>query len=510
LHNIEKEAAHRLRLFLLHPMAGAVYQMPARLCVGWLVCIFSKAPGAATLQSLLPAPSEGTPMVRPGCGPNAEHLAQTAGVPEAETGAQDTRCWQLCRPKALVRFPRPDVRKTIEARKAIYLMDDLQRDVAAIARIDVIPTILEVVCRTTGMGFAAVARVTEDRWVACAVRDEIQFGLAPGGELKVETTICDAIRASGQPVVIDHVASDQDFCGHPTPAMYGFQSYISMPILRKNGAFFGTLCAIDRRPAKVKTPQTIDMFRLFSDLIGFHLEAQERLVSSEAALLDERQTADVREQFIAVLGHDLRNPLASIDAGTRLLGKSKLDDKAQGIVALIEQSVRRMAGLIDDVLDLARGRLGGGLTLDRNADEPLAPALEQVVAELRSGHPGRQIDVHFQLVEPIVCDRPRIAQLLSNLLANALTHGTAAPVTVRAAVRDATLELSVANKGDPIPPAVAERLFEPFYRSSIGSDKQGLGLGLYIASEIASAHGGTLKVNSTPEETRFVLRIPVA
>ena len=390
-------------------------------------------------------------------------------------------------------------------------MDDLQKDVAAIARIDVIPTILEVVCRMTGMGFAAVARVTEDRWIACAVRDEIQFGLVPGGELKVETTICDAIRASGQAVVIDHVASDQDFCGHPTPAMYGFQSYISMPILRKNGTFFGTLCAIDPRPAKLKTPQTIGMFRLFADLIGFHLEAQERLIDSEAALLGERQTAEVREQFIAVLGHDLRNPLASIDAGARLLGKGKLDDKAQAIVTLIEQSVRRMAGLIDNVLDLARARLGGGLTLHRNADEPLAPALEQVVAELRSGHPDRQIDVHFDLVEPIVCDRPRIAQLLSNLLANALTHGTeAAPVIVRGAVADAILELSVANKGAPIPPAVAERLFEPFYRSSAGSDKQGLGLGLYIASEIARAHGGTLSVNSTSGETRFVLKIPVA
>jgi len=388
-------------------------------------------------------------------------------------------------------------------------MDDLQRDVAAISRIDVIPTILDVVCRITGMGFAAVARVTEDRWVACAVRDEIQFGLVPGGELKVETTICDAIRASGQPVVIDHVAADQDFCGHPTPAMYGFQSYISMPIFRKNGAFFGTLCAIDRRPAKLKTPQTIGMFRLFADLIGFHLEVQERLVRSEAALLGERQTAEVREQFIAVLGHDLRNPLASIDAGARLLGKAPLDDKARTIVTLIEQSVRRMAGLIDNVLDLARGRLGGGLTLNRNADEPLGPALEQVVAELRAGWPDRQIDVDIDLPGPITCDRPRIAQLLSNLLANALTHGAAGPVTVRASVRDATLELSVANKGDPIPPGVAERLFEPFYRASAGSAKQGLGLGLYIASEIARAHGGKLRVNSTPEETRFALRIPV-
>src|SRR6185295_12964874 len=205
---------------------------------------------------------------------------------------------------------------------------DLQRDVAAISRIDVVPTILDVVCRTTGMGFAAVARVTEDRWVAGAVRDEIEFGLSPGGELQVATTICNEIRDSHQPVVIDHVAADQAFCHHPTPAMYGFQSYISMPILRKDGSFFGTLCAIDPRPAKLNTPQVVGMFRLFANLIGFHLEAQERLASSEAALLDAHQTAELREQFIAVLGHDLRNPLAAIDAGTRLLGKTVLDGES--------------------------------------------------------------------------------------------------------------------------------------------------------------------------------------
>ena len=104
------------------------------------------------------------------------------------------------------------------------LVNTVEADIAVVARIDAVPMILEVVCRTTGMGFAAVARVTEDHWVACAGRDEIAFGLRPGSELKVETTICDEIRDSGQPVVIDHVAGDEAFCRHPTPAMYGFQS----------------------------------------------------------------------------------------------------------------------------------------------------------------------------------------------------------------------------------------------------------------------------------------------
>src|SRR3954447_22368142 len=159
------------------------------------------------------------------------------------------------------------------------------------------------------MGFAAVARVTDERWIACAVRDEISFGLKPGGELKLETTICNEIRASGEGVVIDHVAEDEAFCGHPTPAMYGFQSYISMPIVRPGGAFFGTLCAIDPRPASLKRPEVAQMFRLFADLIAFYLEADERMAATEAALLDERQAAELREQFIAVVRPQLGQPL---------------------------------------------------------------------------------------------------------------------------------------------------------------------------------------------------------
>src|ERR1700722_501867 len=137
----------------------------------------------------------------------------------------------------------------------------LTADITAVSRIDAVASILEIVCRTTGMGFAAVARVTRDRWVACAVRDEIAFGLLPGGELDVKTTICDEIRDSGRAVVIDHVAQDDDFRDHHTPRMYGLQSYISMPIILPGGGFFGTLCAIDPRPARLNRPEVIGMFK---------------------------------------------------------------------------------------------------------------------------------------------------------------------------------------------------------------------------------------------------------
>ena len=273
---------------------------------------------------------------------------------------------------------------------------DFQADIDAIAGIDAVPTILDVVCRTTGMGFAAVARVTGKRWIACRVLDHINFGLQPGGELKVETTICHEIRESREPVVINHVAEDEAYCGHPTPAMYGFQSYISMPIIRRNGEFFGTLCAIDPAPARLKNPETIGMFKLFAELIAAHLDANEELSETKTALSDERRISELRDQFIAVLGHDLRNPVASINSGANLLLRADLDAKSRQIVALIQGSVVRMRGLIDNVLDFARARLGGGVALDLGAGEPLELMLEQVVAELRSVDPDRRHRGSFQ------------------------------------------------------------------------------------------------------------------
>lgn len=381
-------------------------------------------------------------------------------------------------------------------------------DIETIARIDAIPRLLEVVCRTTGMGFAAVARVTKDRWVACAVRDEIAFGLKPGGELQIKTTICDEIRDSGQPVVIDHVSEDVNFCNHPTPRMYGFQSYISVPIVRPDGRFFGTLCAIDPRPAHLNTTETIGMFNLFAELIAFHLDAQERVRLSETALLDERETAQFREQFIAVLGHDLRNPLSAVRGGAEVLRMLQLDERAEPVVALIERSATRMAGLVENVLDFARGRLGEGIRLNRVADDSLQAVLEQVVEEVRVAWPGREVRCEFALARAVNCDGARIAQMFSNLLANALTHGDPdGPVRVSARSDDGGFELSVANLGEPIPPDTAERLFQPFTRASVQPGQEGLGLGLYISSEIAHAHGGTLEVESTNEETRFTFRM---
>lgn len=240
---------------------------------------------------------------------------------------------------------------------------------------------------------------------------------------------------------------------------------------------------------------------------------QELLAAREAAktsLASERETSELREQFIAVLGHDLRNPLASISAGARILGRDAKTDKQHQVVAMLQTTVMRMAELIDNVLDFARGRLGGGITLDRDARRPLEPVLHQVIDELRLSSPGRQIEAEYAIDGPVDCDRTRIGQLASNLVGNALSHGASnEPVRVRAETQGGLFKLSVANGGDPIPEAAIDKLFEPFFRGEVRASRQGLGLGLHIAAQIAKAHDGALTATSNTEETKFTFVMPL-
>ena len=223
-------------------------------------------------------------------------------------------------------------------------LHDYQDDLDAIAAIPAVQSILEVICRTTGMGFAAIARVSDRRWICCAVKDDIAFGLKPGGELELETTICNEIRASRQLVVIDHVAQDPAFRVHHTPRRYGFQSYISQPIILPDDSFFGTLCAIDPRPNTLNTPAVLGMFKSFADLIAFYLDTHFKLVASEM------ENARLHEQFRAGLGHDMRNTLAAMEAGTRLLQKAPLDERSALIVTEMQSSAQKLSRQIADAM----------------------------------------------------------------------------------------------------------------------------------------------------------------
>jgi signal transduction histidine kinase len=218
--------------------------------------------------------------------------------------------------------------------------------------------------------------------------------------------------------------------------------------------------------------------------------------------------AELREQFIAVLGHDLRNPLGGLAGGTNILTQMHIDPKSVRVLRLMSGSIKRMEGLIDNLMDFARGRLGGGIGVERSSGERIEPTLAQVVNEMKAGHPDRHIEMRLDVPHAIDVDHARIAQMFSNLLGNAITHGSEDhPITIEATVSDDDFLLSVANGGEPIPQAALDRLFQPFYRGEVRPSMQGLGLGLYIASQIAEAHGGRIDVTSNEKETKFIFRM---
>jgi signal transduction histidine kinase len=372
-----------------------------------------------------------------------------------------------------------------------------------------VPDILSVMPEMTGLGFVCVAHVTPTSWTTCAVLDQLGFGLQPGDPLDVTTTLCDSVRKADAVIVIDHVSQDELFRNHPCPKQYGFESYISIPIYDTAGAFFGTLCGLDPRPLKLSDAKIVKSLTLFAQLISKQLEAEKRHASQISELSEEKATALLREQFIAVLGHDIRTPLSSILHGAQILQHRGGDAATLTIAQTIQRSGQRIARMIDDVLDFARGRLGGGIALEREAVNDLGDALAQVVLECRSEHPTCTIVSDIAIAGAVWCNRDRVTQVLSNLLTNALRYGAAdTPVHVSAQVAGGVFRLAVANEGETIAPGKLGKLFQPYWRDDGGQPQRGLGLGLYIASEIAHAHGGSLHVLSRDGHTVFTYTAP--
>jgi GAF domain-containing protein len=145
-------------------------------------------------------------------------------------------------------------------------------DIARIRRVPGVEAMLRELCDLTGLGFAAIARVTDTHWVACQVCDGIDFGLAAGDELDLKTTICDEIRQCGWHVMIDHVSAHPDWRTHPTPALYGFESYLSIPIMRDGGCY-ATLCAVDPAPSRSPLARFYPRLKAMADEIAAALDA---------------------------------------------------------------------------------------------------------------------------------------------------------------------------------------------------------------------------------------------
>jgi signal transduction histidine kinase len=257
----------------------------------------------------------------------------------------------------------------------------------------------------------------------------------------------------------------------------------------------------------LELPATTEAIR--EDLIRLNQGMDKAIMESVRRYAQRRD--ELRERFIGILGHDLRNPLGAITmAGELLVRDDQLPPRYLAAGARILRSTDRMTRMITELLGFAQGQLGGGIPAEPVAGD-MGELAGAAVDEVNGAYPERTITLETDGDLRGAWDHARVLQGLSNLIGNAIHHGED-PVTVTVkADGDDFVRTEIANRGEPIPPDVIPTLFDPFKRYSQGTRKHdaGLGLGLYIVNQIAAAHGATIDVSSTAADgTRFVLRWP--
>ncbi|MBS3848066.1 PAS domain-containing sensor histidine kinase [Devosia sp. BSSL-BM10] len=327
-------------------------------------------------------------------------------------------------------------------------------------------------------------------------------GLRP--EDLLEKRLRDLLNVSGAIFYETHFA--------PLLRMQGFFDEVALDIIKADGELLPVLAnAAEKRTeagdvlfTRVTVFRAHERRRYERELVNAQETERAARLQLEKANAALQADAELREQFIAVLGHDLRNPLAAVDAGLGQLLKRGFSERTPTILQLMQRSVSRMSGLIENILDLARTQHGDGMVLHIEHGRPLEPTLTQVIDEQQAAWPEREFSVDIRIDHNPPVDHVRLAQLVSNLLGNAVTHGAQdLPIRIQAAGNQEILEVSVSNGGKPIPAEMIGELFKPFRRGSVKSNAKGLGLGLYIANQIAEAHCGRIDVMSDATETRF-------
>lgn len=414
---------------------------------------------------------------------------------------------------------------------------DLQKDIDDIAQISIIPTILNVVCQTTGMGFAAVARVTEDRWITCSSRDDLGFGLKPGDELEIKSTICNEIRQTGNAVVIDHVKEDALFCNHHTPAKYGFESYISMPIKRKDGSFFGTLCAIDPLPRDVSSSTITSMFSLFADLISFHLNALQTVQVSESRLVEEKafntmlenkvkeRTRELAENnvtlekmnkeltsFTYISNHDLQEPLRKIQTIASVIEEKEshnLSVKGKDYFRRMQNAAGRMQTLINDFLAYSKTSID-----EKNYENTsLNDILDEIIGDVK-----KSTETKFTIKADNMCKADIIPfqfkQLIHNLISNSIKFSNPQiPLLITINSKIGTgkefsipelkdtisyCHISFSDNGIGFEQEYSQKIFDIFQRLHDNAKYPGTGIGLSIVKKIVDNHNGIITASGKP------------
>jgi PAS domain S-box-containing protein len=282
--------------------------------------------------------------------------------------------------------------------------------------------------------------------------------------------------------------------------------------VRKDGSRFWANVVIT--PLRSQAGDLIGFAKVARDLTE-RRQAEENLralaAAERAASTEKGRAQEFQERFLAILGHDLLSPLASIDIGVSILRMQSDDPAIVQVAERMRASSLRMARMIEQILDFTRTRLGGGIAL-AVAPMDLREALMPIVDEVRMAHPSATVQLQCPELRG-AWDRDRLQEVFSNLISNALVHGhQAKPVTVTAGGDASRVWVEVHNEGPPIPQALQSALFTPFrggQRESNSPQTAGLGLGLYISNEVVLGHGGQIETRSSAAEgTTFRVVLP--
>lgn len=258
--------------------------------------------------------------------------------------------------------------------------------------------------------------------------------------------------------------------------------------------------------------QTVRGKSLPWDTTQLEVATQLRLDLQEVALSGENMIKRARETLLATLGHDLRDPLQAIMMAARMIEVREHSPSSSNLSRRISSSSGRMHRLISQVLDISRLQGGMGLDIQRRKTD-LGKLIGEIVNEARLAYPDNEIILEAEEIGELELDSDRISQVLSNLLSNTRHHGEIGhPATIIAFRRDDMLTISVANHAGPIPPQVRNNLFKPYKKESLGNQRnnRGLGLGLYIVSEIINGHGGTIAVDCADGIVTFTVNLPLS
>jgi signal transduction histidine kinase len=298
-------------------------------------------------------------------------------------------------------------------------------------------------------------------------------------------------------------------------ATHGALRHLSGFDLNQLGAEYRALRASVIRLWTMKHQSHMDS-AVFEDMIRFNEAVDQAVAESTSRYAAELALS--RDTFMAILAHDLRSPLSAISMLSYMLEASAPTDAARKQAHQIQTSTKEMGAMIRDLLEYTRTQLGKGIPIHAKQC-PIAAICREALDAVRAAHSQRQFDFSMAADADWLVDNARLRQALSNLLNNAVQHGDpASPITLTAGVEDgAHLTIRVKNRGKPIPAESLQVIFDPLVQLSektstgIGTPSTNLGLGLFIAREVATGHGGTLHVSSDElNGTVFVLRIPQA